>query len=173
MVLFENLRAIHEPFNKTRGVIGFDTFTGYRGFSEQDTGGDIIYEGGYSVTDGYQHYLEQLLMVHEGNNVLGHVRGCHEVVVGDVTETAPKFFADRPELTVALAYFDLGLYGPTSAALRAIKPHLVPGSVILLDEFCWSEAKGEAIAFKEIFKPGEYRIEKSDFTPMRAIVTVS
>src|SRR6266508_2691368 len=36
MVLFENLRAIYEPFNKTRTVVGFDTFSGYHGFSEHD-----------------------------------------------------------------------------------------------------------------------------------------
>src|SRR6476620_3206404 len=29
MVLLENLRAIHEPFNKQRSIIGFDTFDGY------------------------------------------------------------------------------------------------------------------------------------------------
>src|SRR5216684_5365067 len=29
LVLLENLRAIHEPFNKQRTIIGFDTFSGY------------------------------------------------------------------------------------------------------------------------------------------------
>src|SRR5262245_42075895 len=29
LVLLENLRAIHEPFNKQRTIVGFDTFDGY------------------------------------------------------------------------------------------------------------------------------------------------
>lgn len=29
LILFENLRAIYEPFNQSRRVIGFDTFEGY------------------------------------------------------------------------------------------------------------------------------------------------
>jgi hypothetical protein len=172
MVLFENLRAIYEPFNKTRQIIGFDTFEGYQGFSAHDEAGDVFDEGGYSVGGQYKQYLERLLEVHEGNNVLGHIRGLHSLVAGDVTETAPRYFEERPELTVALAYFDMGLYRPTKAALEAIRPHLVPGSVLLLDEFSWSEAKGEAVAFKEVFADGGYKIEKSVFTPMRAIVTV-
>jgi hypothetical protein len=173
MVLFENLRAIYEPFNKTRAIIGFDTFEGYHGFSAKDDAGDVFEQGGYSVGEQYKQYLERLLTVHEGNNVLGHIRGQHSLVTGDVTETAPRYFADHPELTVALAYFDMGLYAPTRAALEAIKPHLVPGSVLLLDEFSWAEAKGEALAFKEVFSDGGYRIENSTFTPMRAIVTVT
>ena len=29
LILFENLRAIYEPFNQSRRIVGFDTFTGY------------------------------------------------------------------------------------------------------------------------------------------------
>ena len=34
LVVFENLRAIYEPFNKTREIVGFDTFEGYKNFTE-------------------------------------------------------------------------------------------------------------------------------------------
>ena len=37
-----------------------------------------------------------------------------------------EFFEKHPETVVALAYFDMGLYDPTKAALEAIQPHLVP-----------------------------------------------
>lgn len=172
LVLFENLRAIYEPFNKTRQIIGFDTYEGYAGFSGQDSPGETFSEGGYAVGTGYQAYLERLLAVHEGNNVLGHLRDRHTLVAGDVTETAAAYFQAHPETTVALAYFDMGLYEPTKAGLEAIKPHMIPGSVILLDEFAWPEAKGEAIAFREVFGGERYRIEQSALTPMRAIVTI-
>ena len=38
LVLLENLRAIHEPFNKQRTILGFDTFSGYKHFSERTRG---------------------------------------------------------------------------------------------------------------------------------------
>ena len=174
LVLFENLRAILEPFNKTRKVIGFDTFQGYHGQSPKDKlDSDIFREDTYQTTHNYRSYLQELLEVHEGNSVLGHQRGQHELIEGNIEETAQKYFIEHPGATVALAYFDVGLYGPTKSGLEAIRPHLVPGSVILWGEFTWSEAPGEAIAFKEFFKKGEYKIEKSIYTPMRAIVTVT
>ena len=172
MVVFENLRAIYEPFNKTRKIIGFDTFEGYQNISDEDVQSDVFREKTYTTFDNYQEYLNNLLSVHETNNVIGHIKGMHRTVKGDVTLTSKKYFDDNPEAVVALAYFDMGLYNPTKAALEAIKPNLIPGSVILLDEFNWVEAPGETKAFKEVFGQKGYTIEKSKFTPMRSIVTI-
>src|SRR4051812_38404814 len=36
LALFSSLRAVHEPYNYTRRVIGFDTFAGYRSLSDRD-----------------------------------------------------------------------------------------------------------------------------------------
>ena len=173
LVVFENLRSIYEPFNKTRRIVGFDTFEGYRGFSNKDRSGDVFSEGKYVTSDNYEAYLSELLSVHERCNVLGHISGNHRLVKGDVCETAAQYFIEHPETTIALAYLDMGLYEPTRSALEAIKPHLIPGSVILLDEFTWAECPGEAIAFKEVFDRSEYKIEKCKLTPMRAIVTIN
>lgn len=35
LILFENLRAIYEPFNASRRVLGFDTFAGYSSISKK------------------------------------------------------------------------------------------------------------------------------------------
>ena len=105
-------------------------------------------------------------------DILGHIKGLHRLVKGDVTVTSKEYFEKHPETIVSLAYFDMGLYNPTKSALEAIKPHLIPGSVILLDEFTWSESPGEAIAFKEVFGKSGYKIEKSTLTHMRAIITI-
>lgn len=172
LVFFENLRAIYEPFNKTRRIIGFDSFGGYTGFSESDRRTAVMDEGGYAVSPGYKEYLKELLEIHEGNNAIGHLRGRHELVQGNVIETVPKYFSAHPETIVSLAYLDVGLYEPTKAILEGIKPHLVPGSVILMDELTWDEAPGEAIAFKEVFRDIKYRIRKSRYTAERAIVTI-
>lgn len=172
LVLLENLRAIHEPFNKQRRILGFDTFTGYTPPSETDKDSPVWVEHSYSTSASYKPYLEELLRVHEGSNVLGHIQGVHELIAGDVTKTAPEYFTKHPETVVAMAYFDMGLYEPTRAALAAIKPHLVSGSVILLDELTWAEAPGEAIAFKEVFARGEYTIEKCALYPSKTIVMI-
>ena len=174
LVLMENLRAIYEPFNKQRKIIGFDTFEGYKGQSREDKPSEVWRAGSYATGTDYRSYLAELLRVHEGNNVLGHVRGAHELVAGDVCETVPRYFSERRHLLVAFAYFDLGLYEPTKAALEAVLPHLVPGSVLLFDELTWPEAPGEATAFREVFAVANrpYRIEKDPLYPSKAIVTI-
>lgn len=172
LILMENLRAIHEPFNKQRRIVGFDTFSGYTTPSDKDQDSIAWADKSYTTPENYIDYLSQLIQVHEGNNALGHIRGRHSLVAGDVSKTAPEYFADHAESIVALAYFDIGLYEPTVAALTAIKPHLVTGSIILLDELTWDDSPGEAIAFKECFDKDEYLIEKCALYPSKAIITI-
>ena len=161
--MLENLRAIHEPFNKQRPIVGFDTFRGYGG----DDGAAF-----YNTGAAYKDYLAELLCSHAGANAFGHVPGDHRLIEGDVTVTAPQYFSDNPATLVALAYFDMGSYEPTRAALDAILPHLVPGSVLLFDELTWPGAPGEAIAFKEVFRGLDYAIEKCALYPSKSIVTI-
>ena len=172
LVLLENLRAIHEPFNKQRTIVGFDTFAGYTASSGNDVAGKAVFQDAYATGKAYKKHLQKLIEVHEGCNVLGHIRGAHRLIEGDVSETAPQYFADHPETIVAFACFDLALYDPTKAALQAVKPHLVSGSVLLLDELTWKESPGEAVAFKKTFARGEYDIEKCALYPGKAIVTI-
>lgn len=172
LILLENLRAIYEPFNKQRVIVGFDTFDGYRSLSDRDKASDVWSKNSYSTGVEYVEHLRELLEVHEGSNALGHLRGRHRLVVGDVELTAAQYFVDHPETIVAFAYFDMALYAPTKAALCAIKPHLISGSVILLDELTWAESPGEAIAFKEVFTRNEVRVHKCELYPSKAILTI-
>jgi hypothetical protein len=172
LVLLENLRAIYEPFNKQRAIIGFDTFAGYpeeAGMAAKST----ETHGGYNTGGSYPDYLEELLKAHEAMNAFGHIASPHRLVAGDVVETAPKFFVDHPETLVAFAFFDMGPYEPTIAALKAIRPHLMPGSVLLFDELTWAGAPGEAIAFKEVFRDTRYAIEKVPLYPSKTLVTLA
>ncbi len=171
LVLLENLRAIHEPFNKQRTIIGFDTFDGYPDSSGM-AAASVERHGGYQTGQDYRADLARLLEIHEGNNAFGHIRGNHRLIAGDVTQTAPQYFDEYPETLVAFAFFDMGPYEPTVAALRAIKPHLLPGSIVVFDELTWSGAPGEAIAFKEVFAGTRYAIEKCELYPSKAIVTI-
>ena len=172
LVLLENLRAIHEPFNKQRSILGFDTFSGYTSLSDMDKKSEVWNENSYSTGKDYIDYLRVLLETHEGCNVLGHVRGRHKLIEGDVTKTAPAYFGDHPETIVAFAYFDMALYQPTKIALEAIKPHLVSGSILLMDEMTWEESPGEAVAFKEVFSRNEVLIEKCALYPSKSIITI-
>jgi len=168
-IVFENLRAIYEPFNRSRRIIGFDTFSGYERFSEHDKEGGVIRKGGYSTSDNYDQFLRCLASLNESHNILGNT-GRSSIVKGDVMKTVPDFFDSNPEVMVALAYFDLALYKPTRICMETISDRLIPGSVIMLDEFNSSEAPGETLAFREVFSILGYKIKKSRFLTDRTMV---
>ncbi len=169
LVLFENLRAIYEPFNQSRRVIGFDTFNGYKNISDQDKMSETIKEGGYKTSEDYSDYLEKIIDYHEKNNVLAAIKK-HELVIGDVTKTAPDYFNKNKGVIVALAYFDMAIYKPTKSALEAIKEALIPGSVLMLDEFNNHDYPGETIAFQEVFDGVKYKVKTSKYMPDRTFI---
>lgn len=127
-IVFENLRAIHEPYNHARKIVGFDTFTGYPGeeIGENDKESDIIKTGGYAVSDGYFDYLEKLAQYHEDENIMYNIKKM-EFIKGDVVETVPAYFNSHPEIIVAMAYFDLALYKPTKVCLEYVLKSCVRG----------------------------------------------
>jgi hypothetical protein len=169
MAVFENLRAIYEPFNQNRRIVGFDTFSGYASVTERDRASEIITGSGYALAADYPDYLRKIVAYHEQNNVLGHISK-HTVVVGDVVQTVPKYFREFPGDIVALAYLDLATYKPTKACLEAVLPNTVPGSVLLMDELNFRNYDGASIAFKEVFVGRRYRVRKSKFMTDRSIV---
>ncbi|MGH3387544.1 MAG: hypothetical protein ACRDOO_01535, partial [Actinomadura sp.] len=117
--LFTALRAIHEPYNVHRRVIGFDTFTGFPDVSEVDRVSRHAKPGGLATTPGYQKHLDRVIGAHESMDALGHVRRTFSVA-GDVRETLPQYLEENPQTVIALAYFDLDLYEPTRVALEEV-----------------------------------------------------
>lgn len=171
VVLFESLRAMLEPYNASRKIIGFDTFEGYKSITEQDKTSDVIKPEGYTVNTSYEKYLEELLAYHRSENAMGHAV-THKLIPGDVTITAPEYIKNNPASMVALAYFDLALYKPTLAALESISERLMPGSLIVLDELNDPRYPGETIAFREWVRNHKYEIQRSDILPDRTFVTI-
>jgi hypothetical protein len=159
---FENLRAVYEPYNYTRRVIGFDTFTGYTSISDKDGTSDFVSEGAYSVSGDYLDYLRQVLDYHQGENTMSHIKK-YELVKGDATKTINQYLEKHTETIIALAYFDMQLYEPTKKCLEAIRPYLTRGSVIAMDELNIEEFPGETVAFREVFGLDKYKIVRSKF----------
>jgi hypothetical protein len=171
VVVFESMRAMLEPYNASRKIIGFDTFDGYVGITAADTQSEIIKTDGYSAGSNYMEYLEQLLAYHRSENTMGHAV-THRLIKGDVTETTPAYLTEHPESMVALAYFDIAVYEPTLAALNSISERLMPGSVIVMDELNDPRYPGETRAFREWAAKRSYEISRSEILPDRTFITI-
>ncbi len=150
MTLFASLRAIYEPYNRHKKIIGFDTFKGFPRIGEEDGHSEMMEAGNICVTDDYLPYLENLMAAIEGDNPLAHIRK-YDFVVGDACTGIYEYLERFPETIVAMAFFDFDLYEPTKKCLEAIKPRLVKGSVLGFDELNDHDSPGETRALMDVF----------------------
>jgi len=161
--LFSSFRGIYEPYNYNRKIVGFDTFSGFPVIDDKD--GKNVKVGDYSVTSGYEDYLEKVLLYHESESPIGHKKK-FDLVKGDASKTIKEYLAAHPETIVAMAYFDFDIYKPTRDCLEAIKPHLSKGSLLAFDELNYTPFPGETLAFNEVFGINNYTIRRSPVTPL-------
>jgi len=163
LALMSALRGIFEPFNRHRKIIGFDTFAGFRGLGPEDGERCKCVDGSFSVSDGYDAYLEKLLTLADNLNPIPHLKK-FELVKGDALQTVPDYLRRHPETIVSLAIFDFDIYKPTKAALEAVKSHLMKGSVLVFDELCDDIFPGETLALAEVLGLNHVRIQRMPMT---------
>ena len=172
LALFESFRGIYEPFNHNRKIIGFDTFEGFPAVDKiKDGDSELVSEGTFSVTAGYDEYLDQVLSYHERESPISHLKK-YEIVKGDVIETLPAYLERHPETIVALAYFDLDLYQPTKKCLQALKKHITRGAVLGFDELNYDQFPGETLAFREELGLDKFTVRRSNYSGTASYVIV-
>lgn len=172
LALFESLRAIYEPWNIRRKIVGFDSFEGFPKVNPKDGKEAEISIGNYSVTKGYEHYLEEILDCHEALNPMPTLKK-YEIIKGDAVVEVENYFLDHPESIVALAYFDFDIYEPTKKCLEVIiKGHITKGTVIGFDEVGVPEFPGETIALKDVLGLDRYRIMRTPYSLEQSYIVI-
>jgi len=155
--IFQSLRAIYEPLNHNRKIIGFDIFGGFKSVSNKDGKNEIIFNEALNVTDNYDLYLQNLLRDFEYQY---HVSKLQKFEI--VKINVEKYLKEHPETIIFFAYFDI--YEPTKVALEAIISHLSNGSIICFDELNCSINPEETLAFKEVFGLNNFKIRRSPYS---------
>jgi hypothetical protein len=161
--LLSAFRGIFEPYDRHRKIIGFDTFEGFRGMNDKDGSACKCVDGSFSVPDGYEKYLDNLVGLQDALNPIPHLKK-YELVKGDAAQTIPRYLQQHPETIVSLAIFDFDIYAPTRAALQAIIPRLYKGSVLVFDELCDDIFPGETVALLESLPLSGLRIQRFPMT---------
>jgi hypothetical protein len=171
LALFSSFRAMYEPYNHNRKILGFDTFQGFPSVSKEDGSDAVNRAGSYAVTPRYENYLDAVLAYHESESPLRHIKK-YELIKGDATETLDLYLKRHPETIVALAYFDFDLYEPTKKCLQLISDRLTRGSIVGFDELNWPAFPGETLAVKEVFGLGRYAIRRSANSPSASYIVI-
>jgi len=148
--LLAAVRAMFEPYNVKRKIIGFDTFQGFVGTGAQDGKKTFFEKGGLSLPKNYEHFLNDILEVQENFNPVSHVKK-FEILKGDASKTLKKYLSKEKQTIVAFAFFDMDIYKPTKDCLKMLTNYVTKGTIIAFDELNCDYAKSVTNALKEVF----------------------
>ena len=163
LITWAKLSAIYEAVNHCRRVIGFDTFSGFTGLSEKDSGEDLDCktEGGLA-TNAYED-IQQCIRLFDQNRPIGHIPRV-ELVKGDACKTIPEYVEKNKHLVVAMLYLDFDVFEPTKVALETFLPRMPKGAIIAFDELNDPVWPGETLAVIETIGLRNLRLQRSPIT---------
>lgn len=162
---FAHFCSIFETYHYTRKVIGFDTFAGFEGITEQDKTSQAAH-----LTAGGLHFdsyktLDAAKGLYDQNRALGHIPKI-ELIKGDISKTLPQYLEENPHLVVGLLYLDMDIYKPTLDTIKLLWDRVPRGGVIAFDEINHRDYPGETIAAIEAIGLGNLRLKRFEFSSM-------
>lgn len=172
--IFTLLRGVYEPYNYTRKIVGFDTFSGFlqKSLNSKDGKHLTIKKGSYSVTKDYHKYLEKILDLKNSELPIEHIKK-FDIVKGDAVKKAKSYLNKNQHDLVALAYFYLDLYLPTKELIKMIMPRTVGGSILLFDELNHPAYPGETRAFLEqLIKKNKFKLIRSELSAAKSYIVI-
>jgi hypothetical protein len=146
---WHKLLEIFCPCDTSRKVVGFDSFEGLTDFSDKDGGMSAVNDkgqGGWSAGSVEQELLA-LNALHNGDNILARERCI--LVKGRIQESLQGFLERTPGMRIALLHLDMDLYEPTKYALDHLWDLVLPGGVVVFDEYALPPWGGEVTAWEE------------------------
>jgi hypothetical protein len=166
---FSKFLDIHCP-NSNKKIIGFDIFN-------PDNSDNILNKDNiddknnmnivYSRVNKYDRSLESV------TNNLDNMKLNKKfmLVEGDVEDTLPKFLLENSGFRISLLYMDVDIERPTYIALKYLWDRILPGGVIVFDEYEYhkfSESCGVEKFLKE--RNIKYNIQMTNFMAPTAFI---
>ncbi len=145
----------------SRKIVAFDVFGEFpkAGFEDEKVRDSFVSQAG---SEGYD---EKDLM--DLFSKLGLQENL-ELVKGDVCQTVPEYIRNHPELRLSLLNIDVDLYEPTKTCLKTFFPKVVPGGIIILDDY--GAFPGATRAVEEYFSDNPLKIESFPYVSSIAYI---
>lgn len=112
-----------------------------------------------------------MLYYHENESPIPHIKK-FQLIKGNATVKLREYLDDNPQTTIALAYFDMGLYEPTKKCLEMIQPYLTKGSILGFDELNYKTFQGETIALREVIGTNNAKIKRSKYSICESYIEI-
>lgn len=158
---FASFRDMLETAN-SRTLIGFDAF-GRFPQPQEKAATDLAFIAKFESVAGdgiSQAELQQCL------NFKGLANT--QLIAGDIISTLPAYLNAHPELRIALLHIDVDVYEPSKLALDLLYKHVVPGGLIIFDDY--GTVEGETLAVDEFIEQRQLRLKKMPYCHIPAFV---
>ncbi|GAC1655610.1 MAG: hypothetical protein NVS9B12_06790 [Vulcanimicrobiaceae bacterium] len=136
-------------------IVGFDAFGAFpeTAFEADKPFRDAFIEGSGESGIAVDQLQEVLAHKGTGRNV--------ELIAGDVRETVPEYVKKNPQMRISLLNIDTDVYEPAVTILRELYPLIVPGGILVLDDY--GVFPGETAAVDEYFAGQDVELKKFPF----------
>ena len=127
VLFWAKLIQIFHPLS-LRKVVGFDTFGEFPATGEVDQkfAADLCTEAAYDGADP-----DALMAIASECGVRDRI----ELIPGDARATIREYVEVHPGFRIALLNLDFDTYAPTHAALEVLYDSVVPGGIVICDEY--------------------------------------
>lgn len=157
LIRFCTLREIFET-NSSRKIIGFDTFDA---FPDKN----LTLESDINFIDHF-NVGGKGLDVNEINSIMENKNFNNvELIKGNVFDTVDGYIEENPGFRISLLHLDMDVKEPTEYVLEKLLNRIVPGGIIVLDDY--GTVEGETIAIDKFVKDNNLEIKKlpHNYTP--------
>jgi Macrocin-O-methyltransferase (TylF) len=166
LMSWANFLEIRNMGDRQKQVIGFDNFSGFTSIDEKDGKPDESVGKKLDGFDGgaFESILKDAIAIFDQDRFIPY-KPRVVLIKGNIEETVPQFVIDKPGLRISLLHFDCDMYLPTKVALETFWPRVVPGGIVLFDEYGIRPWEGESKAVDEFFSGNNVRIRRFDWAP--------
>lgn len=131
--------------DRHKRVIGFYNF---RGFGEFDAKDGLECRDVGKVAGGFgsaifEKQLLDAIEIFDADRFIPY-KARIALIKGDIEESLPAFVQKNPSVCISLLHFDVDLCRPTLTGLQQLWPLVVPGGVVLFDEYGIHHGRGRA-----------------------------
>lgn len=166
LMTWANFLEIRNMGDRQKQVFGFDNFSGFTGLTEKD--GRISEqvmkaEGGFD-SGVFEEILEDAISIFDRDRFIPY-KPRVKLIKGNIEDTVPVFIEENPGLRICLIHFDCDMYLPTMVGLKHFWPLVVPGGIVLFDEYGIRPWEGESNAVDEFFAGKGVEIRRFDWCP--------
>ena len=164
LMSWANFMEIRNMGDRHKKIVGFDNFKGFGDFDEKDgkESPDVGKKAGGFNSNEFEDQLRDAINIFDNDRFIPYKPRIH-LVKGNIEETIPQYIQENPGMRISLLHFDVVLYRPTLVALQHMWDLVVPGGVVIFDEYGIPPWEGESKAVDEFFADKSVNLQRFDW----------